>query len=347
MNTDIKNILENVKSGAISVDGALLQLKMKPFEDIGYAKVDMHRKIRQGAAEVIYGEGKTSEQMIGIIDSMKKNGQESILITRLSEETANTINNIHPITYYKDARCAVSGKISKSDGIGKIVVATGGTSDIPVAEEAAITAEVLGNEVVRLYDVGVAGIHRMLAHLDDIMSARVIIAIAGMEGALASVIGGLADCPVIAVPTSVGYGASFNGLSALLSMLNSCASGVSVVNIDNGFGAGYDNMIAKRKNEIENLAKKIDSIKNLDETVKKRKAEIKNSIDILDGIIKDGAVSNANLRLLISEIIILEQDNELSIVVAMKAPFGEYYGELFDEEGNIVLAHSGDYKSIA
>ncbi len=239
MNTDIKNILESVKNGTVSVEEALLKLKIKPFEDIGYAKIDMHRKLRQGTAEVVYGAGKTSEQIIGIIESMKKNGQDNILITRLPEESANVINNIHPIKYYNDARCAILGEIPKPDGIGKIVLVTGGTSDISVAEEAAITAEVLGNEVVRLYDVGVAGLHRTLAHLEDIMSASVIIAIAGMEGALASVIGGLADCPVIAVPTSVGYGASFNGLSALLSMLNSCASGVSVVNIDNGFGAGY------------------------------------------------------------------------------------------------------------
>ena len=239
MNTDTKKLLEEVQKGNVSVDDALLKLKTKPFEDIGYAKVDMHRKIRQGTAEVIYGAGKTVEQMIGIIDTLKKNGQDTILITRLSEETANEINKSHSLDYYKDARCGIVGEIPKADGIGKIIVATGGTSDIPVAEEAALTATVLGNEVVRLYDVGVAGLHRTLAHLDDIMSASVIIAIAGMEGALASVIGGLADCPVIAVPTSVGYGASFNGLSALLSMLNSCASGVSVVNIDNGFGAGY------------------------------------------------------------------------------------------------------------
>ena len=239
MNTDTKKLLEEVQKGNVSVDDALLKLKTKPFEDIGYAKVDMHRKIRQGTAEVIYGAGKTVEQMIGIIDTLKKNGQDTILITRLSEETANEINKSHSLDYYKDARCGIVGEIPKADGIGKIIVATGGTSDIPVAEEAALTATVLGNEVVRLYDVGVAGLHRTLAHLDDIMSASVIIAIAGMEGALASVIGGLADCPVIAVPTSVGYGASVNGLSALLSMLNSCASGVSVVNIDNGFGAGY------------------------------------------------------------------------------------------------------------
>ena len=237
--SDIRNILEGVSDGTVSIDEALLKLKMKPFEDIGYAKVDMHRKLRQGAAEVIYGAGKTPEQIIGIADAMLKNGQKTILITRLSAEAAGTVSAAHPLQYHQDARCGVIGEIPAPSGIGKIVVATGGTSDIPVAEEAALTAEVHGNEVVRLYDVGVAGLHRTLAHLDEIMSARVIVAIAGMEGALASVIGGLADCPVIAVPTSVGYGASFNGLSALLSMLNSCASGVSVVNIDNGFGAGY------------------------------------------------------------------------------------------------------------
>lgn len=237
--SDIRNILEGVSDGTVSIDEALLKLKMKPFEDIGYAKVDMHRKLRQGAAEVIYGAGKTPEQIIGIADAMLKNGQKTILITRLSAEAAGIVSAAHPLQYYQDARCGVIGEIPAPSGIGKIVVATGGTSDIPVAEEAALTAEVHGNEVVRLYDVGVAGLHRTLAHLDEIMSASVIVAIAGMEGALASVIGGLADCPVIAVPTSVGYGASFNGLSALLSMLNSCASGVSVVNIDNGFGAGY------------------------------------------------------------------------------------------------------------
>ena len=239
MNTEIRKLLEGVSDGSVSVDEAFLKLKTKPFEDIGYAKVDMHRKLRQGAAEVIYGAGKTPEQIIGIAKTMMENGQKTILITRLPEESAAIVSKECELTYYKDARCGIIGKMPQPDGIGKIVVATGGTSDIPVAEEAALTAMVLGNEVVRLYDVGVAGLHRTLAHLDDIMSASVIIAIAGMEGALASVIGGLADCPVIAVPTSVGYGASFNGLSALLSMLNSCASGVSVVNIDNGFGAGY------------------------------------------------------------------------------------------------------------
>ena len=234
-----REILEQVRDGALSVDDALLTIKKKPFADIGYAKVDHHRGVRQGAPEVIFGAGKKAAQIAGIIDSMKTNGQERILITRLSEKKAGKVKKLYEMTYYEEARIGIVGGIPKPDGIGKIVVATGGTSDIPVAEEAALTAEVHGNEVVRLYDVGVAGLHRLLAHMDEIMCASVIIAIAGMEGALASVIGGLADCPVIAVPTSVGYGTSMNGVSALLSMLNSCASGVSVVNIDNGFGAGY------------------------------------------------------------------------------------------------------------
>jgi len=248
MNHDIKKLLTAVQQGETSVDEALLQLKSAPFEDIGYAKVDLHRKMRQGTAEVIYGAGKTPEQMIGIIDTMVKNGQKTVLITRLAPEAATAIAAVHPLAYHELAKVGIIGTLLQPDGIGPIVVATGGTSDIPVAEEAALTAQVMGNEVVRLYDVGVAGVHRLLAHMDTIMGASVIIAIAGMEGALASVIGGLADCPVIAVPTSVGYGASFHGLSALLSMLNSCASGVSVVNIDNGFGAGY---LASRINHME------------------------------------------------------------------------------------------------
>lgn len=239
MKSEAKEILEAVRDGDMSVDDALLKIKTEPFDDIDYAKVDLHRKIRQGAAEVIYGAGKTVEQMTGIIESMQKHGQNTILITRLSEEAADGINKVISLNYNKLAKVGIVGDFPKPSGIGKIVVATGGTSDIPVAEEAALTAEILGNEVTRLYDVGVSGIHRLLSHNEDVMSASVIIAIAGMEGALASVVGGLADCPVIAVPTSVGYGASFGGISALLSMLNSCASGVSVVNIDNGFGAGY------------------------------------------------------------------------------------------------------------
>ena len=248
---DARTLLEGVKAGTVSIDEALLELRKKPFEDIGFAKVDLHRRLRQGAAEVIYGQGKTPEQIIGILGAMKDNGQENVLITRLSEEAAEAISAIHPITYHKEARIAIAGKMPDPDGIGTIVVATGGTSDIPIAEEAALTAEALGNKVTRLYDVGVAGLHRTLSQLDAIMGATVVIAIAGMEGALASVLGGLTDAPVIAVPTSVGYGAAFGGLAALLSMLNSCASGVSVVNIDNGFGAGYLASMINHINEKE------------------------------------------------------------------------------------------------
>lgn len=236
---DIYNILKEIEKGNITPDEAMLKLKMQPFEDLGYAKLDHHRELRQGIAEVIYGAGKTPEQIAGISGAMLDRGQKTIIITRMSRESADYIGNLYPIKYHEMGRIGIVGEMPSPDGIGNVVVATGGTSDMPVAEEAAITAEALGNSVVRLYDVGVAGLHRLLSHVDAIMSARVIIAIAGMEGALASVVGGLADCPVIGVPTSVGYGASFNGLSALLSMLNSCASGVSVVNIDNGFGAGY------------------------------------------------------------------------------------------------------------
>lgn len=237
--SNIKDILESVKGGSLSVDEALLSIKEKPFEDLGYAVVDLHRRVRQGATEVVYGASKTPEQIIGILRSLQANGESCVLVTRLSKEKANIVKESIDITYYEEAHIAILGKMPEKNGNGKVVVATGGTSDIPVAEEAALTLEALGNEVVRIYDVGVSGLHRLLSKLDDIMSASVIVAVAGMEGALASVIGGLADCPVIAVPTSVGYGTCFNGLSALLSMLNSCASGVSVVNIDNGFGAGY------------------------------------------------------------------------------------------------------------
>lgn len=239
-------ILNQVKEGSLSVEEAVLLLKKEPFEDIGFAKVDLHRKLRQGAAEVIYGAGKTAEQIAQIVLTMQKNSQREVMITRLSAEKAAQVEADKrfqeaglPFVYYETARIGFAGSLPAPDGLGTIVVATGGTSDLPVAEEAAVTAELLGNRVIRLYDIGVAGLHRLLAFKEEIMTASVIVAIAGMEGALASVIGGLADCPVIAVPTSVGYGAAFEGLSALLSMLNSCASGVSVVNIDNGFGAGY------------------------------------------------------------------------------------------------------------
>ena len=236
---ELEALLQQVAAGAVSVEDAALQLREVPFDDLGYAKTDLHRGIRQGIAEVIYGAGKTPEQILGIAENLCGHGQKTVLITRMSAEAASLVESVLPLSYDPLSRVGVIGDDPGPDGKGTLVVATGGTSDLPVAEEAARTAEAFGNQVVRLYDVGVAGIHRLLAHQKEILSARVIIAIAGMEGALASVIGGLADCPVIAVPTSVGYGASFGGLSALLSMLNSCASGVSVVNIDNGFGAGY------------------------------------------------------------------------------------------------------------
>ena len=244
---DEKTLLEAVKRGEVSVEQALAALKKKPFEDLGYAKVDLHRRVRQGAAEVIYGAGKTPEQIAGIARAMLENGEETILITRLAPDAAARVRETLPLRYFDTARCGVLGSLPAPGGLGTIVIATGGTSDLPVAEEAALTAQALGNRVTRLYDVGVAGLHRTLAHLDEIQSASVLIAVAGMEGALASVLGGLADCPVIAVPTSVGYGASFGGVAALLAMLNSCASGVSVVNIDNGFGAGF---LASRINHM-------------------------------------------------------------------------------------------------
>ena len=236
---ELHKLLAQVSSGALSVEQAMLKFKLAPFEDLGFAKLDTHRALRQGVAEVIYGAGKTPEQIRDIAAAMRDRGQKLVLITRMSGEAAELVSASMPLKYHEIGRVGLVGDLPEPDGSGSIVVATGGTSDMPVAEEAALTAEALGNRVERLYDVGVAGLHRLLAHADELMQARVIIAIAGMEGALASVIGGLADCPVIAVPTSVGYGASFGGLSALLSMLNSCASGVSVVNIDNGFGAGY------------------------------------------------------------------------------------------------------------
>jgi pyridinium-3,5-biscarboxylic acid mononucleotide synthase len=212
------------------------------FIELGYAKPDTQREERCGAAEVVYGEGKTVQQIAGIVSALCSANQEHVLITRLDEQkAAELVNDIAmpAFEYDKCSRLAIVGGNNEASGVGDIVVACAGTSDLPVAEEAARTAEFLGNSVVRLYDVGVAGIHRLLAHKQELQNAKVVIVVAGMEGALASVVGGMVSAPVIAVPTSVGYGAAFEGLSALLAMLNSCASGVSVVNIDNGFGAGY------------------------------------------------------------------------------------------------------------
>jgi len=221
------------------VEEAFQELKKEPFTDIDFAKIDNHRLIRKGAGEVIYGEGKTPKQILEICKRMLENGEERILITRLSKESNEFLKNELPVKYFEAGRVGVVGDFKEVDRKGKIIVITAGTSDIPVAEEAIVTAQFLGNEVVKLYDVGVAGIHRLFSHIDEILSARVIIVVAGMEGALPSVVGGLADAPLIAVPTSVGYGTSFGGMTALMAMLNSCASGISVVNIDNGFGAGF------------------------------------------------------------------------------------------------------------
>lgn len=233
--------LKNVKNNEISIDEALIKLKELPFTEIGnYAKIDNHRALRNGYPEVIFCQGKAMEHIKGIISKMLEMGENNILATRASKEVYEGIKSITDnAVYYDLARIIVIRRKEIQKTKKRILVVTGGTADIPVAEEAAVTAEVLGNSVERLYDVGVAGIHRLFAKLDLIYSANVIICVAGMEGALASVVGGLVDVPVIAVPTSVGYGASFNGVAALLSMLNSCASGTSVVNIDNGFGAGY------------------------------------------------------------------------------------------------------------
>lgn len=237
----IEKLLESIAAGETTPAEALLSLKKEPFTDLGYAKVDHHRALRQNATEVIYGEGKTPDQIRGIAESLQQGGAKTVLITRMKPEAVSLMDKhfADEFTYYDIPRVGLVGRMPEPTGNGTIVVAVAGTSDMYAAEEAALTAEALGNRVQRLYDVGVAGLHRLLAHMDDIMQAQVIITVAGMEGALASVVGGMASCPVIAVPTSVGYGASFGGLSALLSMLNSCASGTSVVNIDNGFGAGF------------------------------------------------------------------------------------------------------------
>lgn len=236
---ELLNILQGVQNGDISPDSALEKIKLTPYEDIGFANVDTSRSLRHGVAEVIYGKGKSAEQIRAIAQKLIDNGEKTVLITRIDESKAEYVNRTITLEYDKESRTAVAGKIHEPNGKGKIVVCCAGTSDLYCAKEAVITAKAFGNEVVEMYDVGVAGIHRLLDKAELLSNAKAVIAIAGMEGALASVVGGLASCPVIAVPTSVGYGASFGGVSALLAMLNSCASNVSVVNIDNGFGAAY------------------------------------------------------------------------------------------------------------
>lgn len=245
----ILDTLNAVRDGAISPEDALARLNRAPFEDIGYARIDHHRQQRSGSSEVIYGAGKTADQIAGIAQRMVAAGNSNILITRMDADKAAVVGRAVQLFYDPVSRVGVVER-REQPLFGQVVVVSAGTSDMAVCEEAALTAETLGSRVTRLYDAGVAGLHRLLANLEALQSARVIVAVAGMEGALASVVGGLVDCPVIAVPTSVGYGANFGGLSALLSMLNSCASGVSVVNIDNGFGAGF---IANRINRMKGL----------------------------------------------------------------------------------------------
>ncbi len=240
MNEDqLRALLEQVRSGAIDVDAAVNRVRHLPFEDLGFAKVDHHRELRHGMPEVILAKGKTADQVVAITGRLL-NVSQNVLITRADAATAERIEQDFAGAEYFALSGAVRFWRDKTlRGKGKIAVVCAGTSDIPVAEEAQITAEVMGNEVEAIYDVGVAGIHRLLESSARLTAARVVVVCAGMEGALPSVVGGLVSCPVIAVPTSVGYGASFNGLAALLGMLNSCASNVTVVNIDNGFGAGY------------------------------------------------------------------------------------------------------------
>jgi hypothetical protein len=242
MNPDrLKDLLKKVKSGEVSLEQALTRMKHLPFEDIDFARIDHHRSLRKGFAEVIFGQGKTAPQVIDIMRRLKKN-KENILVTRLDPDKAKSVLKSFPEAEYHPLSrvlTRLSKPIKPQPGRGTVLVISAGTSDMAVAEEAFLTTRIMGNEVEYLYDVGVAGLHRLMANREKIMSASVLIVVAGMEGALPSVVGGLVDRPVIAVPTSVGYGASFNGLAALLAMLNSCASGVAVVNIDNGFGAGY------------------------------------------------------------------------------------------------------------
>jgi NCAIR mutase (PurE)-related protein len=235
----IRALFDDVKSGKLTPDEAVERMRHKPFEDLGFAKVDHHRALRNGMPEVIFGEGKSPEQVAGIFERLAEHGT-NVLATRASESQFAAVRKIVPEAEYRARpRAIVLRRDTQQYGKGRISVVSAGTSDIPVAEEALVTAELMGNQVEHLYDVGVAGIHRLLAHRESLTKARVVIVCAGMEGALPSVVGGLVGVPVIAVPTSVGYGAAFQGLAALLGMMNSCASNVTVVNIDNGFGAGY------------------------------------------------------------------------------------------------------------
>ncbi|MBN1687047.1 MAG: nickel pincer cofactor biosynthesis protein LarB [Spirochaetales bacterium] len=248
---NLRELIERIRDGALNPEAAYEQLKNLPFEDIGFAKIDHHRSIRRGYPEAIFCEGKTADQIVGIVERMLDR-DVNILATRASSAVFEAISKkISKAVYHELARIVVvnQSEVEKTDGV--ILVVAAGTADLPVAEEACVVAEAMGNTVERLYDVGVAGLHRLLAHREQLSQARVLIVVAGMEGALPSVVAGMTDVPVIAVPTSIGYGANFGGFAALLTMLNSCASGISVVNIDNGYGAAYSasliNHLAERK----------------------------------------------------------------------------------------------------
>lgn len=246
--SELRRLFESVASGDVCVDDAVGRVSLAPFDDLGYAKLDLQRGMRTGASEVVYGAGKTAQQVAEILCALTARGQERVIATRVDATKASEVRDIlqgmapqlvDSLEYYKESRILIYGGFPEPDGNGLVVVACAGTSDLYCAEEAAITAQMMGSHVERVYDVGVAGLHRLLAHAELFQKASSIVAVAGMEGALASVIGGLCACPVIACPTSVGYGASLGGVAALLAMLNSCSSGTSVVNIDNGFGAGF------------------------------------------------------------------------------------------------------------
>ena len=246
----IRALLQNLRDGKIEVDAVMESLKRLPYDDLGFVRIDTHRSLRKGFPEVIFCQGKSKEQVKEIITRMLIDN-EVILAMRATEELYQSLREVSDkIEYYEDARAILIGEKPKVESTGTILIVTGGTADIPIAEEAAVTAEAMGNKVERLYDVGVSGLHRLLDKRERIFAANVLIVIAGMEGALPSVVGGLVDKPVIAVPTSIGYGANFHGLSALLTMLTSCAPGVAVVNIDNGFGAGYLASMINQMNEV-------------------------------------------------------------------------------------------------
>lgn len=235
---DVKNLLEQIKTGEVTIEQGEALLKKLPYEDLGFAKLDHHRQLRSGFGEVVYCSGKSNDHLIKIFQSFYEKNID-VLGTRATLEQAELVKKAVPIVKYDEVSKILKIEEKPRERIGLIAVCTGGTSDIPVAEETAQTAEFFGSNVVRIYDVGVAGIHRLLSKLEEIQKANCVVAIAGMEGALPGVIAGLVDKPVIAVPTSIGYGANFSGLSALITMINSCAEGIAVVNIDNGFGAGY------------------------------------------------------------------------------------------------------------